>query len=84
MYTLEVYKADRRKKSGERLISKEDVDVPRGDAQGMQEALELQGFRVELRDTFVTRTNSQTGRDYRERYDTPRSCSPASDLYWSM
>jgi len=84
MYTLEVYRADRRRKSGERLISKEDIDVPRGDAQGMAEALEMKGFRVELRDTWVTRVNSQTGREYQERYDTPRSCSPASDLYWSM
>jgi len=84
MYTVEVYKRDGRRKTGERLISKEDLDVPRGDAQGIAEALELQGFRVELRDTFVTRTNSQTGREYQERYDTPRSCSPASDLYWSM
>ena len=84
MYTLEVYKRDGRAKSGERLISKEDIDVPRGDAQGMAEALEMKGFRVELRDTWVTRVNSQTGREYQERYDTPRSCSPASDLYWSM
>ena len=84
MYTVEVYKRDGRRKTGERLISKEDLDVPRGDAQGIAGALELQGFRVELRDTFVTRTNSQTGREYQERYDTPRSCSPASDLYWSM
>jgi len=84
MYTLEVYKADRRRKSGERLISKEDIDVPRGDAQGMAEALEMKGFRVELRDTWVTRVNSQTGREYQERYDTPRSCSPASDLDGSM
>jgi len=84
MYTLEVYKRDGRVKSGERLVKKEDVDVPRGDAQGIAEALEMKGFRVELRDTWVTRTNSQTGREYQERYDTPRSCSPASDLYWSM
>jgi len=84
MYTLEVYKRDSRTRAGERLVKKEDVDVPRGDAQGIAEALEMKGFRVELRDTWVTRTNSQTGREYRERYDTPRSCSPASDLYWSM
>ena len=65
MYTIEVYKRDGRTRAGERLISKEDLDVPRGDAQGIAEALEMKGFRVELRDTWVTRTNSQTGRDYR-------------------
>lgn len=84
MYTLEVYKADRRRKSGERLVSREDYDVPRGDAQGIAEALELKGFRVQLRDTFVTRTNRVNGKQYQERYDTPRACSPASELYWSM
>lgn len=84
MYTLEVYKADRRRKSGERLISTQDHDVPRGDAQGMAEAIELQGFRVELHETWVTRTNFITGKPFQERYDTPRACSPATELYWSM
>jgi len=84
MYTIEVYKRDGRRKTGERLISKEDLDVTRGDAQGIAEAYEMQGYRVELHDTYIIRTNSMTGAEYEERYDTPRSCSPSSELYWSM
>jgi len=84
MYTIEVYAQDRRRKSGERLVKKEDLAVTRSDAQGIQEAYELQGYRAELRETFVTRTNLQSGREYEERYDTPLACSPASDTYWSM
>jgi len=84
MYTLEVYKRDRRLKSGERLVEKEDLEVTRSDAQGIQEAYELQGYRVEIFETWVTRENFLSGREYQERYDTPRSCSPATELYWSM
>ena len=32
----------------------------------------------------VERTNAMTGQKYWEKVNTPRSCSPASDLYWSM
>lgn len=32
----------------------------------------------------VQRTNAMTGAVYWERANTPRSCSPASELYWSM
>jgi len=84
MYTIEVYTQDRRRKSGERLVKKEDLAVTRSDAQRIQEAYELAGYRAELRETFVTRTNLLSGREYEERYDTPLACSPASDTYWSM
>jgi len=84
MYTLEVYKSDRRRKSGERLVRKEDLAVTRSDAQGIQEAYELAGYRAEIFETWVTRENFLSGKKYQERYDTPRSCSPASELYWSM
>jgi hypothetical protein len=84
MYTVEVYKRDRRLKSGERLVEKEDLEVTRSDAQGIQEAYELQGYRVEIFETWVTRENFLSGKRYQERYDTPRSCSPATELYWSM
>jgi len=84
MYTVEIYKSDRRRKSGERLVKKEDLAVTRSDAQGIQEAWELKGYRAEIHETWVTRKNFLSGREYEERYDTPRSCSPATELYWSM
>ena len=33
---------------------------------------------------MVTRTNLMTGQDYQEDVNTPRSCSPSSELFWSM
>lgn len=87
MLTVEVYKKDRRVKSGERLVKKLDHSTcDRG-------AIELvykhtypssHGYRYEIHETYVTRTNAMTGLGYQERYDTPRSCSPSSELYWTM
>jgi len=80
MYTVEIYRADRRTRAGERLVEKRDVE-------SMDAAVAVpcpQGYRVEIRKTWVTRTNLQSGREYEERYDTPLACSPASDTYWSM
>ena len=33
---------------------------------------------------MVTRTNLMTGTEYQEDVNTPLSCSPASETYWSM
>jgi hypothetical protein len=33
---------------------------------------------------MVTRTNLMTGQEYEEDVNTPRSCSPSSELFWSM
>jgi hypothetical protein len=87
MYTAEIYKQDGRTRAGERLVLKEDYNT---DNLSMLEHSikhawrKSDGYRYEIHETWVTRVNSHTGREYRERYDTPRSCSPASDLYWSM
>ena len=43
-----------------------------------------QGFRYVINKTMVTRTNIVSGAEYQERYDTPVSCSPSSETYWSM
>jgi hypothetical protein len=32
----------------------------------------------------VTRVSLMSGQEYQESVNTPRSCSPASELYWSM
>ena len=87
MYTVEIYKADRRKKSGERQVLKQDYDT---DNLSMLEHtvkntwLKRDGFRYEIHETFVTRKNLLTGKEYQERYDTPYFCSPSSETYWSM
>jgi hypothetical protein len=87
MYTVEIYKQDKRVKTGERLYSKKDYDT---DNKSMLEHTvkhtyrASQGFRYEIHETYVTRTNMMGGKEYQERYDTPRYCSPSSEAYWSM
>jgi hypothetical protein len=87
MYTVEIYKLDKRTKKGERLVSKTDYDVTE---QTMLEHTvkhtyrASQGYRYEIHETMVTRTNMMGGAEYQERYDTPRYCSPSSEAYWSM
>lgn len=87
MYTVEIYKTDRRTKQGERLKLKQDYDT---DNLSQLEHLvkhtwrASQGFRYEIHQTYVQRTSAMDGREFEERYDTPRACSPASEQFWSM
>lgn len=87
MYTVEIYKKDRRVKSGERLVSKTDYDT---DNLSMLEHTvkhtwrASQGYRYEIHETWVTRKNLMGGAEFKERYDTPYYCSPSSESYWSM
>jgi hypothetical protein len=84
-YTVEIYKADRRVKGGTRLVEKIDFEpVTRDYINTVVEAKQAQGFVAKLFETFVTRTNLMGGKEYQERYDTPRFCSPSSESYWSM
>jgi hypothetical protein len=86
MYTVEVYKRDRRTKSGERLAHKSDYDT---DDRLMLEHtvkhtwLPSHGYRFEIHETWVMRKNMITDSWFHERYDTPYHCSPSSETYWS-
>ena len=86
-YTVEIYKKDARTKVGERLVSKTDYEV--SDKSMLEHTVKhtwraSQGYRYEIHETYVTRTNMMGGKEYQERYDTPRYCSPSSEAYWSM
>ena len=87
MYTVEIYKRDKRTKKGERLVQKQDYDT---DNLSMLEHsvkhtwLPSQGYRYEIHETYVTRKNMMSGAEFKERYDTPYYCSPSSESYWSM
>ena len=87
MYTVEIYKLDKRTKKGERMVSKTDYEVTE---QTMLEHTvkhtyrASQGYRYEIHETFVTKRNLMGGKEFTERYDTPYYCSPASESYWSM
>ncbi len=87
MYTVEVYKQDRRTKRGERLVHKADHDTD--NLSMLEHSVKHtwragQGYRYEIHETYVTRRNLMGGAEYQERYDTPRYCSPSSEAYWSM
>jgi hypothetical protein len=87
MYTVELYKKDARKKTGERLDRK--VDHSTADRSAVEAVYAAKypaakGWRFEIHQTMVTRTNMMGGKEYQERYDTPRYCSPSSEAYWSM
>ena len=85
MYTVEIYKTDRRVKAGERLLSKSDYAT---DNLSMLEhtvnSTMQKGERYIIHETYVTRKNLLSGAEFRERYDTPYYCSPSSETYWSM
>ena len=83
-YTLEIYKADRRVKEGRRLYAKQDFARTKDYINAVADAKRGLGFIVEVFETFVTQKNMMSGREFRERYDTPYFCSPASESFWSM
>jgi hypothetical protein len=89
-YTMYIYKTDRRTKSGERLIST-TVWRDRDAAAMRRECNELydlypatKGWRFECHPTMKTVKNLMTGKDVQIDRDTPWSCNPASETYWSM
>jgi hypothetical protein len=84
-YTLEIYKADKRTKEGVRLIEKRDfAPVTKNYINSIANQWNELGFIVNVFETYVTKTNMMGGKEFKERYDTPHYCSPASESYWSM
>lgn len=84
--TVEVYKKDRRTRKGEKLISKEDIEL---NSVLTRELLSEQvksyidsNCRFEIHDTYVEKTNMMSQQTFYERYDTPYYCSPSSETYW--
>ena len=87
MYTVELYRTDRRTRAGERLDRK--VDHTTADRGAIEEVYAKkypasQGWRYEIHVTMQERTNLMGGGLFWERYDTPCFCSPASESYWSQ
>ena len=83
-YTVEIYRADRRVKAGQRLVEKRDFEpVTRDYIDTVVEKLSGKGIVIRLHETFVTKNNLMGGKEFTERYDTPHFCSPASESYWS-
>ena len=89
-YTLYIYKADKRCKTGERLFSTTVWNVK--DDNGMRRTVgnlfdlypPIKGWRFDWTPSMKTVTNLMSGKQIQIPHDTPRSCDPSSELYWSM
>lgn len=87
-WTLEVWKLDRRRKEGRFL--ERTYDYKNTHEGWMHEELRDLGglypahkYHLKFVPTWVERVNAMTGEKFLERYDTPWTCSPASETYWS-
>ena len=92
-YTLELYKADKRIKRDERYGKNkvglrfyqvmDFASVTKDYIETVAEQKRKLGFVVEVFETYITRKNMMSGKEYQERYDTPYYCSPSSETFWS-
>ena len=92
-YTVELYKADKRIKrderygrnrAGLRFIAVEDFAPSTKDyIDAVAESKRKLGFVAQVFETFVTRKNMMSDKEFQERYDTPYFCSPSSETFWS-
>ena len=98
-FTVEVFKRDKRitsksksvrwgrNKPGLRFVSVTDHE---GKSKKELEEFcklnypEVEKFVTYIHETYVTRKNLMTGKEFKERYDTPSYCSPSSESYFSM
>jgi hypothetical protein len=89
-YTLQVFKADHRTKTGDRLfttmsIMAKDDNQMRGIVAAYFDMYSPdQGWRYEWCPAKRTVKSLMTGKDVEIDYDTPWSCNPSSETYWSM
>jgi hypothetical protein len=92
-YTFEIYKKDNRikrderygrNKKGLRFVEVKDfAPVTRDYIETLADDFRKEGLVVYVYETFVTRKNMMSGKEYLERYDTPYYCSPSSETFWS-
>ena len=88
-YTRRIYKTDKRRKTGERIVF--SFVLEGRDEEGMKrECAALsnlypakQGYRFEYNPTYKTVKNLMTGEDVVIPADTPWCCDPSSETYWS-
>lgn len=98
-FTIEVFKRDKRitsrsesvrwgkNKPGLRFVAAEDH---KGKSKKELEEFcksqypEAKNFVTHVYETYVTRKNLMSGKEFSERYDTPSYCSPSSESYFSM
>jgi hypothetical protein len=84
------YKTERAAKAGLTRMKKEYIQrslegkrIPH-DLEGLESFTICSIEEYRQLNTMVERTNFMTGEKYMEDINTPRSCSPSTELYWSM
>lgn len=89
IYTLTIYRLDKRCKAGERLVNTYEFDRPNAAAM-YREVKELYmhhyprtQFRIEYAEKYITVKSLMSGQDVQIARDTPWSCRPDSESYWS-
>ena len=89
-YTMYIYKADKRKRTGERLVftyvleNRDDNGMRREVAELFEPYPPSKGYRFEWFPTMKSVINIMSGKEIQIPHDTPRCCDPSSELYWSM
>lgn len=89
-YTMYIYKSDKRAKTGERKVwtgvveNTDDTGMRREVAELFDQYPPSKGYRFDWTPATRTVKNLMTGKDIVIDYNTPRSCDPSSELYWSM
>lgn len=90
IYTVKIYRYDRRCKTGERFVGSYDYD--RKDNAAMdREVVALRGcgyfddmFRIEYSPKYIKVKSLMSGQEVEIAADTPYYCRPDSESYWSM
>jgi hypothetical protein len=90
IYVLDIFKADKRTKTGTRLVGTYEFDR-RDDAAMEREVRALyptyrkrDGYSFRYSPKFKTVKSLMTGANVQIAADTPWCCNPASETYWSM
>jgi heme oxygenase len=84
-YTIEIYKADKRKKEGRKLVDRIEIDAAeKADVVAIAEDTVAKGAKLsyEVHESYREVRNAMSGKIVKEHYLTPWSCSVASESYW--
>jgi len=91
-YTVRVFKLDKRcrchggkKRFADHVYENKNLAMMQDEVASLiAKQYPANKFTIELHETWVTRRNLLTGKEFKERFDTPYHCSPASETYHSM
>lgn len=85
MFTIEIFKSDKRTKAQERLVEKIDTAFESEEAvlEAFQKQFPAPQYRLAVFETMVQVKNLMNNELVWERYDLPYYCSVRSETYWS-